>query len=439
MELQEKISFTQKTLRTLEKYLLAPEECLLVLSKKELNAQKGGLFYFRPAFWAENELQNGEMCLYYFALCGDRLSRFGKTRSSLLLCQVVDKLSEIFVNDVRIQDNKISYFSSHGDVDDDPEVLAEYIFTGLFKSVETFYEQTLGFSFATITAVAERAYEGDAALGRIVLHSSDEDLSEACLLQTVEKPAVLLEPGSARLIRRLLAGAGKNGLLFIRTDGKYQFRGYLKLDTEPEADLDPDMPAVIRIDGKGAWTLVLAGQRVFKVKGNRVYMPLCPQETMGRFLTDRLGEEFCDLLPALEVLSQQKHGTSAVLLNLDVEYVHTWMDNLAQCGRAFQVKPIPLWAGSDQWEEVKQLLKSVSRIDGTIIVHYPTREIRYISAIVDGQAVSGGMPDAGARHNALYAFVQNLIKRGEGQPQASPVLAFVFSEDGDITTMPRMN
>jgi len=431
LELQEKINFTQKTLRALETRLLAPEECLIVLPEEELDARKSGLFCFRPAFWAEKGLQSEEICLYYFALRRDCFSQLEEIKSRLLLCKAVDKLSETFVIHVRIQDNKISYFnfSSHADTDDDPEVLAEYIFEGLFQSVKTFYEQSLGFDFATITAVAERAYEGDAALGRIVLQSGNDDSEAVCLLQMVGKPDVVLEPGCARLIRRLLAGAGENGLLFAQTGETYRFSGYLK------AEAVPGMPTVIEIDGKGAWTLVLANQKVFRVRGNRVYMPPCPQETMGRVLVDTLGEEFLDLIPALKVLSRQKHGTSMVLLDLDADYVRDWMDNLAQCGRAFQVKPISLQKDNEHWEEVEQLLKSVSRIDGAIIVHYPTREIRYISAIVDGQAVSGGMPDAGARHNALYAFVQNLKKQGQGQTRVSPILAFVFSEDGDITPL----
>lgn len=428
MDLQEKITFIHKTLEALEAYLLAPAGCLLVLSEKELNAKMTSLLYFRQGFWLKEERSSEKPCLYYFALYRGKLFQSTETRSGLLLCKAVDELAETFVRYVRIQDNKISYFCSREDVNDDPKILAEYIFTRLYESLDTFYGQALGFRFATFTAIAERAYEKDAAQGKIILCAKDTDLSEACCLQ-VKKPTVVLESDNVRLVRRLLAGAGQNGLLFTQDDGMYQFSGYLK------ADAMSNIPTMIELDGKGGWTLLLSNQKVFKVKGNRVYMPPYPQETMRIFLADTLGGEFCDLIPALGALSRQEHGTSVVLLNLDESYIRQWMDNLVLCGRAFQINPISLQIQDGRHDEMTELLKSISRIDGAIIVHYPTREIQYVSAIVDGQAVSGGMLDAGARHNALYAFVQNIKRIASNQPQSSPILAFVFSEDGDITPM----
>ena len=430
MDIKAHIMFIQKTLRALEKNLRAPEECLLFLSAEDLCAQKKGLLYFHPALWFEDEQSDGKGNLYYFALC----SRTGKAESNLLLCRTVDSLAEVFTKSVRVQGDKISFFSPRRFVDEDSKVVAlvSEIVSWLYKSLEIFYERALGFRFAAITAVAERAYEKDAALGKIFLYSGADDFGDVCCPQMQGGSAVALRVENARLVRRLLAGAGESGLLFIRTGGEldeYCFRGYLKADALP----DTSTVTEIEIDGKGTWTLSLAAQKVFSVKGNRAYMPPRPLEIMKQVLTDTLGLGFDNLLPALDALSEQRHGTSVVLLNLDAAYVNNWMENLVQCGRAFPIKPIPLDTEDGRIGELKELLKSISRIDGAIIVDYPTKEIRYVNVIVDGRAVPGGMPDAGARHNALYGFIQNLKAAAKDDPEASPALAFIFSEDGDLS------
>lgn len=432
MDIKTHIMFIQKTLRALEKNLRAPEKCLLFLSAEDLRVLQKGLLYFRPAFGLEYEQGSGEGSLYHFALC----SRTGKTESNLLLCRTVDSLTEVFTKSVRIQGDKVSFFSPRHFVDEDSEVaaLVSEILSWLYKSLEIFYEQALGFRFAAITAVAERAYEKDAALGKIILYSGPDDFGNICCPQMQDGPTATLRVENARLIRRLLAGAGQSSLLFIRTDSgldEYCFKGYLKADALSDVSI---AVTEIEIDGKGAWTFSLANRKVFSVKGNRAYMPPRPLETMNQVVTATLGPGFDNLLPSLDALSQQRHGTSVVLLNLDVAYIKNWMQNLVQCGRAFCIKPISLNVEEGQTAaELEGLLKSISRIDGAIIVDYPTMEIRYISVIVDGKAVPGGMPDAGARHNALYGFIQNLKEAAKDEPDAPPALAFIFSEDGELS------
>lgn len=429
MNKEEKIKFVHAMLRSFERNLHAFENCFVFETDADLGMESDDILYSCPGIWLEGEL-------FHFAVRKlPQICVFEEPQSSLLFCRAADCLAEVFQIFEPQWRGEVWFYDPVRNLEYTSESLAEAIFCYLYDSVSVFYAKTLGVDFAAITAVAEMAYEKDAARGKIVLCTgADPDrLNQICSLQTLPEHDMELKAGNTRLIRRLFAGAGKGGLLFTRKTDRdvYCYCGYVR-----ESCL-LDMFTVIEINGEGSWTLRLAGRKVFDVKGNRVYLPLHPMAKMQKSLTETLGEEYVDMLPALGALSQQKHGTSIVFMQLDMpeSCAAVRMSNLVQCGRAFPVKPVSLLTGNNEQEklEMLELLRSISRIDGAIIVDYPSRSIRYNNVIVDGRAMPGGQPDAGARHNALYGFIEDLKKEGSEKNSPVTALAFVFSEDGNIS------
>jgi len=429
----EKVDFVHAMLHFFEENIHALPDVFLFVPDRELSQIKEEhILYSCRALWLEDDL-------FYFAvknLISDHETE--ESLSNLLLCYAVDVLTEEFQYFARQWRGDAWFYNSERSEEYTPKSLAKVISGRLYDSVSIFYTNALGLDFDTLTAVAEMKYEKDAARGRIVLSSCCDSggLSGICTLQRradnkgAEK-SIALNEKNARLIRRLFAGAGGGGLLFVQDQkGQYFYHGYVK-----EKCLN-EMFTIVELDGKGGWTLCLAGQKVFTVKGNRVYLPPFPLMVMKKELERVLGLEYVDMLPALRVLSEQKHGTSVVFMNLDTEKSHgaARMDNLVKCGRAFMVEPVDLQRKGQNLDfDVAELLKSISRIDGAVIVDYPSRSIRYTNAIVDGKAMPGGRPDAGARHNALYGFIETLKEELKGNPNEK-ALAFVFSEDGDISS-----
>ncbi len=437
MDKTEKVNFVRSMLRFLEEEIQAFPDVFLFVSQTRLDEiKKENILYSCPVFWLEQEL-------FYFAvknLTSDYEA--DKSPSRLLLCHAVDILTEQFQSFERSWRGGAWFYNSERSAEYTPKSLAKMISGKLYDSVSIFYTNALGLDFGALTAVAEMDYEKDAARGRIVLNPrwDSAELNRICTLQRRlgAKEHIELDAKNARLIRRLFAGSGKGGLLFVQDkNGPYFYHGYIK-----EKYLN-EMFTVVELDGKGAWTLRIAGQPVFRVKGNRIYLPPFPLAVMKKELERVLGLEYVDMLPALSALSQQKHGTSIVFMNLDAERSHgaARIENLVKCGRAFMVEPVNLQPTDQELDpDVTELLKSISRIDGAIIVDYPSHSIRYTNAILDGKAMPGGRPDAGARHNALYGFIETLKEELKNDPASlknghnEKALAFVFSEDGDISS-----
>lgn len=413
---------TREMLRVLEKLLHSPKGSI---SFVDSHAPLPNTIYRRPATDWDGKI-------FDFVLTGTSYS------CNPLLCRTVDMLVESYQN--------WSYFFGAGrwfydyarKRDNSPESIAKTIYQELYSRLSEFYGGALGIDFDIITALAEAAYEKDAAVGCLFFYTgqlSPEQLAQWCI--PVFHHRVPLRAENVRHMRKLLAGTGNDknnpignsGLLFVReTDGgEYNCCGYIKQEFYLEA------LASVYIDGLGGWKLNIGGQASFCIKDNRAFLPPSLLEGVREKLENELGKEYGDLFPVLEALSAQGHGTSVVFLDLDKKgsYSGQWMRELAERGRAVAVDPIPLQSiGSDQG--LQAMLKNISRVDGAVVVDYPHREIRYTNVIVDGMAVISGRPDAGARHNALRAFVANLAKGGN-QERCPVALACIFSEDGGVS------
>lgn len=400
----------------LEEFLHARRDCFSFLPS---SFPLKNAIYRRPAIYLGNDL-------YDVALVS--------TAGQLLLRQTVDVLVETLQNFTYSSENEYWFYDYTKKKNHSPESLARLIYEEVYNSLYEFFGGALGIDFSVMSRLSEMAYEKDAAHGHLFFYTgtvSHECLNRWCKPLFYQEYYVTLTSENVRHIRKLLAGTEKNGLLFIRDTDADEYRCYGYIDQECRMKIFTS----IFIDGKGGWRLMLDGKETFCVKGNRAFLPpsLFEFEDVQKKLESEFGAEYSELLPALEVLSTQKHGTSIVFLDLDKEnsFSAEWMTNLANRKRACAVTPISLKEVVPN-SEAAVLLNGISRVDGAIVADYPSREIRYINVIVDGKAVTDGRADVGSRHNALRSFVANLAKGGQRDPHPK-ALACIFSEDGGIS------
>lgn len=413
---------TKKMLVVLEKLIHAPKGSI---SFADSSTSLPGMIYRRPAI--DSGGKN-----FDFVLVGV------PHQDNLLLCRTVDVLVETYQNFGYSLQEGYWFYDYAKKKDNSPERLAKTIYQELYNRLSEFYDSALGIDFDIMTALAEAAYEKDAAVGHLFFYTgmlSCRQLEQWC--RPVFHERVALCAKNIRHIRKLLAGTGNDkddktgnsGLLFVRdTDGdQYYCYGYIRHEFYKE------ILASVYIDGKGGWMLNVGDQASFCVKDNRAFLPPSLLVGVREKLENELGEEYGNLFPVLKALSAQGHGTSVVFLDLDKEgsFAGERMRTLANRGRAVEVNPIPLKLVENN-QELQAMLKNISRIDGAIVVDYPRGEIRYTNVIVDGNAVIAGRPDAGARHNALRAFVADLAK-GWNQERCPVALACIFSEDGGVS------
>lgn len=413
---------TQEMLKVLEKLIHAPKGSLSIANSSTVLPHT---IYRRQAFFFND-------ASFDFVLTGSPSSR------NLLLCHTVNVLMEYYQNSSYLQGEGRWFYDYAKKKDNSPESLAKIIYQELYVLLVEFYGGALGIDFDIMTALAKAAYEKDAAVGRLFFYTgelSSVELEQWC--RPVLYQPVPLCTENVRHMRKLLAGTGNeedgkpgnSGLLFVRdTDTEeYNFRGYIREEFYQKVFTS------VCIDGKGGWELRLDGKNAFCITSNRAYLPPSSLDGMREKLEEELGKKYGGLFPVLEALSAQGHGTSIVFLDLDKKgsFAGKWMKDLARRDRAVAVRPIQLQSIAND-PELQAMLKNISRIDGAIVVDYPHGEIRYTNVIVDGKTVVSGRADAGARHNALRAFVANLAKGGEHDP--SPVVfACIFSEDGGVS------
>lgn len=418
------------------KFVIRTREMLGVLEKL-LHSPKGSISFVASSTPLPNTIyrrqatgSNGK--IFDFVLTGTPYSY------NPLLCRTVDILVESYQNWSYSLGADRWFYDYARKRNNSPESLAKTIYQDLYSRLFEFYGGAFGIDFDIITTLAEAAYEKDAAVGRLFFYTgqlSNEQLTQWCI--PVFHHPVPMCAKNVRHMRKLLAGTGNDknnpignsGLLFVREteSGEYNCYGYIKQDFYTKVLVS------VYIDGLGGWKLNIGDQASFCIKDNRAFLPPSLLEGVREKLEKELGKEYGDLFPVLEALSVQGHGTSVVFLDLDKKgsYAGWWMQKLAKQGRAVSVDPIPLQSiGSNL--ELQAMLKNISRIDGAVVVDFPHMEIRYTNVIVDGMAVISGRPDAGARHNALRAFVANLAK-GWNHERSPAVFACIFSEDGGIS------
>lgn len=327
------------------------------------------------------------------------------------------------------------------------ETLAESIYDRISQSIFVGGEGLFGFRFQDVTDISEMTYEGDTAYGSLLFLPNEAAVPPMRSIQLARGSGhedVLFQRSQLKYIRKLLAGSGmpsrheqdRQGLVLIQEDNREKYRciGYIS-----EKDTD-QFPVSARINGSGKWILTLAGQDVLQIRDRQVCFLRDPIEESREALKDELqicskSEQEANGLPCFEqyerflkALGQQRHGTSAIFLDLQNSAAATWMNNLEMHCRAQRVEP---WSVLDLDDDSAGAVGGISRIDGCFIVDYTKGTLEFINVIVDGQAVVNGSLASGSRRNSIPGFLANLVKECHG----IKAVAFLFSEDGDLTVV----
>lgn len=312
-----------------------------------------------------------------------------------------------------------------------PKTLAEFVYDQICAWTFQRLYNSFGIDPLSISCVVGMAYESRSAKGEIAFHTGNLCSAGKVISVRPHKPVPFTEE-NARFIRKQLAGAGENSLLFTRADEgqPYVYAGYLEAGRRTFLS--------VRLKRDGMWVLSVSNRPLLQVKFRDVFLP---EDSIGqakRCLSAEFGAKAAGkLTPVLTALCGHKHGTSVIFLDRKDEPSRRMLDRLEQSGRALQIEEevciISRDAGKRKREAFNRLLGDIACVDGAFVFDYRTCQLLYINAIVDGQALLPGRPECGARHNALESAITTLIASDPSCPVKAA--AVIFSEDGAISTV----
>lgn len=310
-----------------------------------------------------------------------------------------------------------------------PETLAEQFASRITGRIFSWVENTTGIHLPYVSLLAGMFYESDESVGTLAFWDSPPppDVFERVVRPILLPEApVTLERGCLKAIRKHFAGVGDGGLLFIRENGTYVLRGYVRKEYLPQ------MPVAVKIQGRENWRMLFNGKCVFGAKGSQAYCLKSMLQFNIELLKQELGEaEVAALEPAIRAVSCQKHGSSIIFLDLEQAAAREKMEALARNGRALRVQGLGLTGPLADEEAVFALLKNLARVDGALVIDYPRGAVAYVDAILDGDSIVAGDAAAGARRNAVSCFIANLAIRS-AKARSLKAAAMVFSENGEI-------
>ena len=186
---------TSEMLRELEKLLQAPKGCISFANSSIL---------FPCTIYRKSAVNVGTE-IFDFVLSGTSDS------ANLLLCRVIDVLVEFYQNFSYPSKEGRWFYNYAKKRDDSSEGLAKVIYQEIFCWLSEFYGGALGIDFDIMTALAETAYENDAAIGHLFFYTgelSQVQLKQWCI-PTFYRCVPLCEK-NIRHIRKLLAGTGND-------------------------------------------------------------------------------------------------------------------------------------------------------------------------------------------------------------------------------------
>lgn len=311
------------------------------------------------------------------------------------------------------------------------ETLAAQIHDKIGSNVFSWIRRCIGLNPFSLSHIADMAYEADAAEGMIVFQTGEmDDCYEVYRIQP--KSGIPFIAENERFVRKQLAGTGKNSLLFVRENTDYEaqyiYKGYLIYPSDCP-DKEKLFSSVILKRG-GNWLLQINERPVLHIKHRDVFLPTDDLVSIKERIDEEFGPGTSGKLSfVLEALHKQKHGTSVIFLNMKDRASREMMARLEENGRALRIEDVHI--DKENGTRLKEILESISRIDGALICDLNTMRVLFVNAIVDGLALAPGRRDCGARHNALESAIVNLAH----QDKSKTVKAFavIFSEDGGIS------
>ncbi|MDE7243170.1 MAG: hypothetical protein K2O18_04220 [Oscillospiraceae bacterium] len=315
-----------------------------------------------------------------------------------------------------------------------PETFANQIYERICSHVFTWLRSCLGLDPFSLSHIVDMNYETDAASGRIIFHTGAlADYTNVYKITSSSSLLVDLCMENTRFIRKQLAGAGKNALLFVRksadSTANYSYEGYI---APPNGNLCLDDRFLsVQLKRDGNWILYLNDRPILHVRHRDVFLPSDELSAVRENIDREFGTGTAAKLSiVLDALHKQRHGTSVIFLNMNDPSAQEMMNRLYQNGRALRIENMHI--DGTGGPDIESILESISRVDGAFVCDLQSMCILFVNVLVDGLALAPGRSDCGARHNALESAIVNLTHNA---PKTVRAVAVIFSEDGGISSI----
>lgn len=356
---------------------------------------------------------------YYLTLCPES--------KNILLYRLADVIADRLAHiSEELSAPEGSFLLKNWPVPNDAERIAQDFCSDMRNRIVNDFRMTYGLDFTLIDDLSARSYEKGRCCGKLLfIPETSADIENHLTIKIQSKNEIHLSPKNLKQIRKLLAGAGENTLVFQNTEYGYAVRGF----TRTPCPLLYGWQIHIRgvLEWHVGYSAGLKHADLFKIVRDIPQVINDPIEIAFAELV----KEFPHLEPCTVVKDQiryaneQDHGTSLIYVDLENCHVIEWLERLFFCERSLLTK----------MTDIKDM-KSISAMDGGIVVDVSKNagndaSVVYVATIVDGVAITSGLLDRGARHNSIYTFVSNLASKTCGQ--VGVVCALVFSEDGGIS------
>lgn len=289
------------------------------------------------------------------------------------------------------------------------------------------YRVGLGLELDLIDLLSMQPYEKERCEGGIAfVEDPKRDVAPFLSVQIQSEEEILFSAEKLKVIRKLLAGAGKDGyLLFQRSEennNRYLCKGYC---SERRAR---QLGWSARILNVRKWDFYYKEQPLFRFLNGDPKIIRNDIEDVVKQLKGEFSGGFDEKAAylMLEAAAKQTHGTTLIFMDLEDSVSSGWVQRLYDFNRAVGIE---LSASSCPACVIEEL----SRMDGAILVDMNTMSMRYAATIVDGRAMVSGSLGRGARHNGVKTFISDLVKSDPAEN--TRIAAAIFSEDGGVTTV----
>lgn len=302
-----------------------------------------------------------------------------------------------------------------------PAKKAEAVYEGICREIRREVRQYYGVDLSGLAELCGMTYEREEAKASLAFYPGENNPPGAPAGIVLDKDSrIPFERARLREIRKFLAGAAAGeSLVFTEEDGRYVCRGYASLASPP--------PLSVTLEGRRGGLFSAGGAPWFRLAGERILVPGEPYRPVWRKLCRELNLPEADYEGLFRALSRQSKGAGVVLADLSEPVTARWYACLAECGRAWKVEDVSVKNLDGAGEE---RIRSLSRIDGALVVDTSTGRLAYTGAVLDALAITDGVRDRGARMNGILSHVANLAILGG---VSHPIGAAVYSEDGMVT------
>lgn len=266
------------------------------------------------------------------------------------------------------------------------------------------------------TALSAEKYESnDCVAGMCFINNS---ISEIKLEYIFGTDIYLDDESNIRVIRKLMEIVNHSELMlavqYKEEIDSWKITGLVSNRLE-------NKDVIIWFNGKMSWSMSIGIEEQFKFAKGKYELNIgdSEEERLDN-LVSTVDENYkCTVKEIVRILQQQKHGTSAILL--DGNCIKREVDRLCNVNRGIPVYPFDFRTGDRN-------KIGLTNIDGALLLD--ENGICYaIGIIVDGKVIKKGENGRGARYNSIDNYIC-WLKR-EMYPESSPI-GIVVSEDGMV-------